>query len=182
MFLVLIMKILKPLGRAALVLPDGTLFGEGVKTRIKERLLETCNLHTIVRLPNGVFNPYTGIKTNLFFFTKGESTKEIWYYEHPYPEGYKSYSKTKPMRIEEFQSEKVWWNNRIENEYAWKVPVEEIISNNYNLDIKNPNTPDEDHGDPDELLERYKKVTAEIEAIRSALKVELTTALDGGES
>src|SRR5205823_5819933 len=83
-------------GRGAIVLPDGTLFGEGVKTRIKQELLEKCNVHTIVRLPNGVFAPYTGIKTNLLFFTKGEPTKEIWYYEHPYPPGVKSYNKTKP--------------------------------------------------------------------------------------
>lgn len=95
LFLVLIMQLLKPGGRAAIVLPDGTLFGEGVKTRIKEKLLEDCNLHTIVRLPNGVFSPYTGIKTNLLFFTKGQSTKAVWYYEHPYPPGYKSYSKTR---------------------------------------------------------------------------------------
>ena len=112
LFLVLIMHLLKDGGRAAIVLPDGTLFGEGVKTRIKEKLLDECNLHTIVRLPNGVFTPYTGIKTNLLFFTKGEPTKEVWYYEHPYPEGYKSYTKTKPMRIEEFEPEKTWWENR----------------------------------------------------------------------
>ena len=106
LFLQLIMHLLKDGGRGAIVLPDGTLFGEGVKTRIKEKLLEECNLHTIVRLPNGVFSPYTGIKTNLLFFTKGEKTKEIWYYEHPYPEGVKSYNKTKPIRIEEFDEEK----------------------------------------------------------------------------
>ena len=87
-----------------MVLPDGTLFGEGVKTRIKEKLLSECNLHTIVRLPNGVFNPYTGIKTNLLFFTKGRPTEEVWYYEHPYPEGAKSYNKGKPIRIEEVQA------------------------------------------------------------------------------
>src|SRR5437667_367421 len=85
LFLVLLMKILKPGGRAGLVLPDGTLFGEGVKTRIKEALLTDCNLHTIVRLPNGVFNPYTGIRTNLIFFTKCTPTKNVWYYEHQYP-------------------------------------------------------------------------------------------------
>lgn len=180
LFLVLIMSILKPRGRCAIVLPDGTLFGEGVKTRIKERLLGTCNLHTIVRLPNGVFNPYTGIKTNLLFFTKGEPTKEIWYYEHPYPPGYKSYSKTKPMRIEEFGPEKEWWHNRRENEFAWKVPVKEIIDNNYNLDIKNPNTPDEDHGDPGELLHAYQKLAAEAAVLRDTLKNELTKALGGG--
>ncbi|NPE31331.1 SAM-dependent DNA methyltransferase [Methanococcoides sp. SA1] len=143
LFLVLITHLLKDNGRGAIVLPDGTLFGEGVKTRIKEKLLKECNLHTIVRLPNGVFNPYTGIKTNLLFFTKGEPTKDIWYYEHPYPDGYKSYSKTKPMRIQEFETEKAWWNNREENELVWKVTIDDIKANNYNLDIKNPNQLDE---------------------------------------
>jgi len=109
LFLVLIMTVLKDGGRGAIVLPDGTLFGEGVKTTIKEKLLTECNLHTIVRLPNGVFAPYTGIKTNLLFFTKGSPTKEIWYYEHPYPPSAKSYNKTKPIRIDEFDVEKAWW-------------------------------------------------------------------------
>lgn len=138
LFLALIIRLLKDNGRAAVVLPDGTLFGEGVKTRIKEELLEKCNLHTIVRLPNGVFNPYTGIKTNLLFFDKGKPTEEVWYYEHPYPEGYKSYSKTKPIRVDEFAAEKSWWNNREENDHAWKVPVSTIKKNGYNLDISNP--------------------------------------------
>src|SRR5436190_9076186 len=115
------MRMLKPGGRSGLVLPDGTLFGEGVKTRIKEALLRDCNLHTIVRLPNGVFNPYTGIRTNLLFFTKGEQTKEIWYYEHPYPPGAKSYNKGKPIRIEEFDVEKKWWKKRVETEQAWRT-------------------------------------------------------------
>jgi len=86
-----------------------------------------------------VFKPYATITTNLLFFTKGEPTKEVWYFEHPYPEGVKSYSKTKPIKNEEFNLEKKWWNNRVENEYAWKVDVSMIIQNNYNLDIKNPN-------------------------------------------
>jgi type I restriction-modification system DNA methylase subunit len=98
--------------QAAIVLPDGTLFGEGIKTRIKQKLLRDCNLHTIVRLPNGVFSPYTSIRTNVLFFTKGEPTTEVWYYEHPYPLGVKSYNKTKPMRIEEFEAEKAWWEKR----------------------------------------------------------------------
>ncbi|NLF15935.1 MAG: SAM-dependent DNA methyltransferase [Lentisphaerae bacterium] len=127
LFLVLLMKILKPGGRAGLVLPDGTLFGEGVKTRIKEALLNDCNLHTIVRLPNGVFSPYTGIRTNLLFFTKGQPTTDIWYYEHPYPPGAKSYNKTNPIRIDEFEPEKAWWENRAENEHAWKVNIRQII-------------------------------------------------------
>ena len=138
LFLLLIMHLLKEEGRGAIVLPDGTLFGEGVKTRIKEKLLEECNLHTIVRPPNGVFSPYTGIKTNLLFFTKGVPTKEIWFYEHPYPNGVKSYNKTKPIRIEEFDLEKSWWNNREKNERAWKVSIDEIKAGGYNLDIKNP--------------------------------------------
>ena len=95
-----------------------------MKTRLKERLLSECNLHTIVRLPNGVFAPYTSIRTNVLFFEKGRPTSEVWYYEHPYPEGYKSYSKTKPMRIEEFAPEKAWWNDRVENEFAWKVGID----------------------------------------------------------
>lgn len=179
LFLVLIAHILKDGGRCGIVLPDGTLFGEGVKTRIKEKLLDECNLHTIVRLPNGVFSPYTGIKTNLLFFTKGEPTKEIWYYEHPYPAGYKSYSKTKPMRIEEFAPEKSWWTNRKETEYAWKVKIEDIIASNYNLDIKNPNTSEDDLGDPEELLKKYRTLLSEIKETRTALKNELMTALAG---
>ena len=106
LFLQLIIHLLKGGGRGAIVLPDGTLFGEGVKTRIKEKLLEECNLHTIVRLPNGVFSPYTGIKTNLLLFTKGEPTNNPWYFEHPYPEGVKSYNKTKPIRIEVVEARK----------------------------------------------------------------------------
>ena len=107
LFMALIIKLLKNHGRAAVVLPDGFLFGEGMKTRLKEDLLEKCNLHTIVRLPNGVFNPYTGIKTNILFFTKKPEseqpgTEHVWFYEHPYPEGVNSYNKTKPMRFEEF--------------------------------------------------------------------------------
>lgn len=140
LFMVLLMYLLKDTGRAAIVLPDGFLFGEGVKTTIKEKLLEEFNLHTIVRLPNGVFAPYTDINTNLLFLEKGKATKEIWFFEHPLPEGYKKYTKTKPIRHEEFELEKQWWNNREEKEYAWKVSIEEIKSRNYNLDIKNPNT------------------------------------------
>ena len=182
LFLVLIMHVLKDGGRCAMVLPDGTLFGEGVKTRIKEKLLRECNLHTIIRLPNGVFAPYTSIKTNLLFFEKGKPTKEIWYHEHPYPAGYKSYSKTKPIRIQEFDKlEAAWWDNREETEHAWRVPVEQIIESGYNLDIKNPNTPDDGPGDPDELLVEYTKLLAETAIARDALKRELADALERDE-
>ena len=170
LFMVLILTLLKDGGRAAVVLPDGFLFGEGVKTRIKEKLLSECNLHTIVRLPNGVFAPYTGIRTNLLFFTKGEPTKEIWYFEHPYPEGQKSYSKTKPIRIEEFDLEKQWWGNRVENEYAWKVTVEEIRSINYNLDVKNPNKSAEDIDlDVSQILKRIQQGNRKIEQLTGEL-------------
>lgn len=178
LFLVRIMNLLKEGGRAAIVLPDGTLFGEGVKTRIKEQLLSTCNLHTIVRLPNGVFNPYTGIKTNLLFFTKGEPTQAVWYYEHPYPPGYKSYSKTKPIRFEEFGPEQAWWDNREETEFAWKVSVEEIKQRNYNLDIKNPHEADIEHADLEEMLTEYQQLMAELGDMRDKLKFELKASLE----
>jgi type I restriction enzyme M protein len=177
LFLVLIMHLLKDGGRAAVVLPDGTLFGEGIKTRIKEQLLETCNLHTVVRLPNGVFAPYTGIKTNLLFFTKGQSTVETWFYEHPYPPGVKNYNKTKPMRLEEFAAEKAWWNDRVENEHAWKVSAADIKARNYNLDIKNPHSPDAVTHDPEELLADYAALQAKIGETRATLKKVLAAAL-----
>ncbi len=184
LFLVLIKHILKTNGRAALVLPDGTLFGEGVKTRIKEQLLAECNLHTIVRLPNGVFAPYTGIKTNLLFFTKGRPTDAIWYYEHPYPAGAKSYNKTKPIRIEEFDAEKAWWGSeadgfaaRAENERAWKVGIEAIKAAGYNLDQKNPHAPDAVSHDPDELLRDYARLQAEAQGLRNELKSILSQSL-----
>lgn len=177
LFLVLITHLLREGGRGAIVLPDGTLFGEGIKTRIKEKLLTECNLHTIVRLPNGVFNPYTGIKTNLLFFTKGQPTKEVWYYEHPYPPGVKSYNKTKPIRIEEFEAEKAWWDNRVENERAWRVSFEEIAGNGFNLDIKNPHAPDYDHGDFEALLAQHNAIILDLTKTRDTLKNELMKAL-----
>jgi type I restriction enzyme M protein len=177
LFLVLLMTLLKPGGRAALVLPDGSLFGEGIKTRIKERLLEDCNLHTIVRLPKGVFSPYTGIKTNLLFFEKGEPTKNVWFYEHPYPPAYKSYSKTKPLTIAEFAPEKKWWTKRKESEQAWKVGIDEIKKRGYNLDLKNPNSPDDGPGDVDHLLPEYEKLLGQIAETRAKLKQELHQAL-----
>jgi type I restriction enzyme M protein len=186
LFLVLIIELLKHNGRAAVVLPDGTLFGDGVKARIKEKLLNECNLHTIVRLPNGVFAPYTGIKTNLLFFTKGTPTRDVWYYEHPYPAGYKSYSKTKPVRIEEFATEKAWWGsetdgfaNREENEFAWKVDIATLKANGYNLDQKNPHKGDEVSHDPDKLLGQYQRLTAEAQTLRDQLKGILSDALEG---
>lgn len=158
LFLVLIVNLLRQGGRAALVLPDGSLTGDGVKQRVREKLLTDCNLHTIVRLPQSVFAPYATVSTNLLFFEKKQSvapnpgmgplfqtepkhhlaTKEIWYYEHQLPDGQKSYSKTKTIRLEEFDGLKAWWTNREENEQAWRVPIDQIVTRNFDLDIKNP--------------------------------------------
>ena len=253
MFLTLIVKkLLKDGGRGAIVLPDGNLFGEGVKAKVKQLLLEECNLHTIIRLPNGVFAPYTSIKTNLLFFTKGKPTDTIWYYEHPYPAGYKSYSKTKPITLDEFQAEKLWWGkesngfaDRVESEFAWKVDFKsrkldaeakatpnwdkaETLNNQaadlerqaketnkntnkntkqdtkqdlkeqadklrqkakdeqsagdrifwpiYNLDAKNPNSPEAAIHDPDALLVKFKALSRQIAATEAQLKQELTAA------
>ena len=125
--------------RAAVVVPNGTLFGDGVCARIKEELLKSFNLHTIVRLPNGVFAPYTSIPTNLLFFDRSGPTKEVWYYEHPLPEGRKNYTKTAPIQFDEFAPCVEWWTKRRESERAWKVPVAELLANGCNLDRKNPN-------------------------------------------
>lgn len=180
LFMALIMHLLKhDTGRAAVVLPDGFLFGEGVKTTLKKELLEEFNLHTIVRLPKGVFSPYTGINTNILFFEKGGPTKQVWFFEHPYPEGYKSYSRSKPLTIQEFDLEKRWWNKRKETEHAWKVSVKEIETKNYNLDFKNPHVVDVDHGDPDELMKEYEEISRQLVATRDALKKELMQALGG---
>lgn len=270
MFMALIVKkLLQEDGRAAVVLPDGFLFGDGIKATLKRLLLRDCKLHTIIRLPKGVFAPYTTIKTNLLFFTKGAAvddgnehfhTDTIWFYEHPYPTGYKSYSKTKPIRLEEFKPEQDWWGDeandfadRVENEFAWKVdfkskreqaeaaaqphwqraedlnnqaaaleseaahlrkslvgttdaPYREKIDSQiadlraqaeplrlqardaqaagdriywpiFNLDIKNPNAPEEETHDPDVLLEKYKKLLGDIEETENQLKSELAAAL-----
>jgi len=189
LFMALFIRLLKDGGRAAVVLPDGFLFGEGMKTRLKEKLLTECNLHTIVRLPNGVFNPYTGIKTNLLFFTKGQPTEHIWYYEHPYPAGVKSYSKTKPMKFSEFETEIAWWGNeadgfaaREETEQAWKVSIADIQARNYNLDIKNPHVGEQISHDPDELLAQYAQQQNEIQQLRDQLKGILSAALGGANT
>nr|WP_246859418.1 N-6 DNA methylase [Spirosoma sp. KCTC 42546] len=158
LFLVQMIHLLKAGGRAAIVLPDGSLTGDGVKQRIREKLLTDCNLHTIVRLPQSVFAPYATVSTNLLFFEKKQSidltpgagplfdaprnhkmaTKEIWYYEHRLPDGQKAYSKTKTIRIEEFDGLKAWWEAREENDQAWRVPINQIVARNFDLDIKNP--------------------------------------------
>lgn len=182
LFLALIIRLLKPGGRAAVVLPDGSLFGEGVKTRLKEALMEECNLHTIVRLPNSVFKPYASIGTNLLFFEKGKPTEDIWFYEHRVPEGQKAYSMTKPIRVEHLQGCVDWWgslsrNGRIETELAWNVTVEEVKQRGYNLDIKNPHVIADDQGDPKALLAELNAAEAHAAHLRDQLKSLLEEAL-----
>jgi len=174
LFLQLIMRKLRRApkhGRAGVVVPNGTLFGDGVCARIKEELLKDFNLHTIVRLPNGVFAPYTSIPTNLLFFDRSGPTNEIWYYEHPLPEGRKQYTKTQPLQYEEFAPCLAWWNKREENERAWKVPASEVLSNGCNLDIKNPQgKQDFEHLPPEQLAEDIVKKEQRILEIMAEIK------------
>ena len=160
-----------------MVVPNGTLFGDGVCARIKEELLKEFNLHTIVRLPNGVFAPYTAIPTNLLFFDRSSPTREIWYYEHPLPEGRKNYTKTQPLQFEEFQPCLNWWHDRRENDRAWRVPVERILENGYNLDIKNPNgKQDFEHLPPEQLADDILKKEQRILEIMAEIKQTLVKA------
>ncbi len=145
LFLMLMIRYLKEDGRAAIVLPDGSLTGDGVKQRIRKHFLENCNLHTIVRLPNSVFQPYASVATNLLFFTKGKPTKEIWYWEHKLPEGVKAYNKTRPIQKNEFETLKKWWIHREPGELAWKVFIADLEANGYSLDIKNPHVSEVQH-------------------------------------
>ena len=174
LFLILMIQYLKNNGRAGIVLPDGSLTGDGVKARIREKLLTACNLHTIVRLPNSVFQPYASVATNLLFFTKGTPTKEIWYYEHKLPEGYKAYSKTKPIKISEFDTLKEWWNDKKENDQAWKVNIQTIKDNGFNLDIKNPHKEEEEEIHTSiELLDMLHKSFTKSDDLLNQLKNEL---------
>ncbi len=174
LFLVLFIHLLKPNGRAGIVLPDGSLFGEGVKTAIKKKLLEECNVHTIVRLPQGVFNPYAGVNTNLIFFTKGEPTKEIWYYQLPLPEGMKQYTKNRGITDREFDVVRKWWKNRKSNGQAWKILIKQIQERNYNLDFKNPNgNAAVVHKSPKEVLENIAGAEKEIAKILEKIKDQL---------
>jgi type I restriction enzyme M protein len=160
--------------RAAVVVPNGTLFGDGVCARIKEELLKEFNLHTIVRLPNGVFAPYTSIPTNLLFFDRSGPTREVWYYEHPLPEGRKNYTKTAPIQFEEFAACQAWWTKREENERAWKVAAPELLANNCNLDRKNPRAKEDiTHLPPEQLaasiLEKERRIMEIVARIQNLL-------------
>lgn len=197
LFLQLIMRRLRrPVGgskggRCGMVVPNGVLFGDGVCARIKDELLKEFNLHTIVRLPNGVFAPYTGIPTNLLFFDRSGPTQEIWYYEQPLPEGRKSYTKTQPMRFEEFEDCLKWWKKREENERVWKVKATDVLKYDgdgnllsVNLDIKNPRAKEDiAHLPPDQLagsiLHKEQKIAKIMADIKKSLTEKSTWATTG---
>jgi type I restriction enzyme M protein len=184
LFLQLIMRNLrrpgggnKP-GRCGMVVPNGVLFGDGVCARIKEELLKEFNLHTIVRLPNGVFAPYTSIPTNLLFFDRSGPTKEIWYYEQPLPEGRKQYTKTQPLQFEEFAPCLQWWKRREDNERAWNVQASDVLKYDesrglvsVNLDIKNPSAKqDFEHLPPEQLADDILKKEQSIAELMAEIK------------
>jgi type I restriction enzyme M protein len=187
LFLQLIMrKLRRPVGgskggRCGMVVPNGVLFGDGVCARIKEELLKDFNLHTIVRLPNGVFAPYTSIPTNLLFFDRSGPTKDIWFYEQPLPEGRKNYTKTQPMQFEEFAPCLEWWNKRKESGSTWKVKAQDVLKYDekgnlvsVNLDIKNPNAKqDLEHVPPDQLVESILQKEKRILELMAEIKTTL---------
>lgn len=170
---------LAPGGRCAIVLPNGVLFGDGIGATIKAKLLKDCNLHTVVRLPQGVFAPYTQIPSNLLFFEKSGPTKEVWFYDLPLPEGRRGYTKTKPVRYEEFADCATWWGGknregRQENERAWRVPIADIEANNYNLDLTSPNTGEDlAHRPPQELVSELMTTEREILDLLGEVEKEL---------
>jgi type I restriction enzyme M protein len=179
LFLQLIMrKLRRPVGgskggRCGMVVPNGVLFSDGVCARIKEELLKKFNLHTIVRLPNGVFAPYTSIPTNLLFFDRSGPTKEIWYYEHRLQEGRKNYTKTQPLQFEEFEPCLAWWKRREENERAWKISAESVLKHavdgslvSVNLDMRNPRASEDiTHLPPVQLADSIRQKEQRIAAI-----------------
>ncbi len=183
LFLQLVERSLKSSGRCGMVVPNGLLFGDGVAARIKERLMKECNLHTIVRLPEGVFAPYTDIASNLLFFEKTGRTKEVWFYEIFPPEGKKKYSKTRPMPFEAFAECQAWWggaarSGRAETSHAWRVPIADLEASGYNLDLKNPDSSlDLSHKPPGELLADLTELEHEIQD----LLTQLSSAIRGAE-
>ncbi|MET7766870.1 class I SAM-dependent DNA methyltransferase [Streptomyces sp. NPDC005393] len=179
LFVHAILDQLKKGGRCAIVLPNGSLSDDGVGARIKEKLMKECNLHTIVRLPQGVFAPYTPIPSNLLFFEKTGPTEEVWFYEVPLPEGRRGYSKTKPMRFEEFDGCVDWWGGedregREQSEFAWRVSANDIKKAGHNLDIANPHVGDDlAHRTPGELVDDLLQAEDEILSLLKELRAEL---------
>lgn len=178
LFMQLVQRLLADKGRCAIVVPNGVLFADGAGAKIKEDLMTSCNLHTVVRLGSGVFAPYTDIPSNLLFFEKVGPTKEVWFYDIPTPDDRKKYSKTRPMRFDEFAGCSEWWggperNGRTETERAWRVAAAAIAGSGWNLDLKNPNRPDElAHRPPAELIAELVETEQEIMKLLGELEAE----------
>lgn len=171
LFIILMIQLLKPGGRCAIVLPDGCITGDGYKERIREKLLTDCNLHTIVRLPQSTFHPAT-VSTNLLFFEKGSPTKDIWYYEHRLPEGQKSYSKTKPIQFDEFAPMIEWWNQREESDVSWRINIKDL-KKGMDLDFKNPTSNLEVHElSVADCLAEFRKSLEQVEKSLAAIEKE----------
>ena len=174
LFVILMIQLLKPGGRCAIVLPDGCITGDGYKERIREKLLTECNLHTVVRLPQSTFHPAT-VSTNLLFFEKGTPTKEIWYYEHQLPEGQKSYSKTKVIQFDEFSPLIKWWHKRKKTEQTWRVKVGDL-KKGFDLDVTNPNREEtEDNLTAAQLINTLESSMQKSESLLSKLKTEIAS-------
>ena len=170
LFLALIMYRLKENGRVGVILPDGFLFGnDGAKLNIKKRMLNDFNLHTIIRLPGSIFSPYTSINTNILFFDKTTPTEKTWFYRLDMPEGYKHFSKTRPMKLEHFKPVENWWNERHEikkgdNYKAKAYTVQELEDNKYNFDLCGFPTETEEVLPPEELMAKYKEERSQLNA------------------
>ena len=183
LFMSVIMYRLKEKGRAAVILPDGFLFGtDNAKVAIKKKLLSEFNLHTVIRMPHSVFAPYTSITTNILFFERTGPTKETWFYRLDMPEGYKNFSKTKPMKLEHFTPAIDWWNNRQDIsidgfEKAKKYAVEELASRSYNIDLCGYPHEEEEILPPKELIQQYQQKRASLNADIDRILAQITEIL-----
>jgi len=187
LFLSLITFRLKKNGRAAVIIPDGFLFGkDSAKNSIKAKLISEFNLHTIIRMPHSVFAPYTSITTNILFFDRNGSTKETWFYRVDMPEGYKNFSKTNPMKLEHFQSAMDWWGDRTEIQEdgfdkSRKYSAEELIGGGYDLDLCKYPYEEEEILPPDELIRQYRERRVALDAEINKILEEITTILGAGK-
>lgn len=183
LFMSVIMYRLKENGRAAVILPDGFLFGtDNAKVAIKKKLLSEFNLHTVIRMPHSVFAPYTSITTNILFFDRTKPTEETWFYRLDMPEGYKNFSKTKPMELKHFDPAMKWWNNREEInvdgfDKAKKFTAEEIAARNYNIDLCGYPHEEEEILPPKELIQQYQEKRASLDADIDRILAQITEML-----
>ena len=183
LFMSVIMYRLKQGGRAAVILPDGFLFGtDNAKVAIKKKLLSEFNLHTVIRMPHSVFAPYTSITTNVLFFDRTGPTKETWFYRLDMPEGYKNFSKTRPMKLEHFNPAIEWWNKRTELsadgfDKAKRYTVEELAARNYNIDLCGYPHEEEEILPPKELIQQYQEKRASLNADIDRILAQITSIL-----